>query len=86
MKTFQIPQNPEFKIKEMSKHAPKRVQKNAPGASRPQGGSKLPSESNGMPPGAQKPDTKVKNPEDISKFRKSPHPHNLLSNFSWPYR
>ena len=61
-------------IQQITQNAPKLVQKNAPGASRPQGGSKLPSESNGMHPGAQNPYKHIKNPENTAKSRESPPP------------
>ena len=52
----------------------KLVWENAPGASRPQGGSKLHSESNGMHPGPQDYRKKSTNPQNttkITKIRKS---------------
>ena len=52
------------------------VQKNNQGVLRPQDGSKLRSESNGMPPGAQIPNEKLKKPENTTKTTKI---HSLLS-------
>ena len=55
------PEVQKVKYQKMSK--PEWVQENGPGVSRPQGGSKLHSESNGMPPGAQSVHEKMKNRE-----------------------
>ncbi len=52
----------------------KQVWKGPPGLSTSQDASKLRSESNGMPPGAQNPEKKIKNPQ---KIRKSPHSYPL---------
>ena len=48
------------KVQNNVKHVLKWVQKNAPGVSRAWGGSKLRSESNGMPPGPQNGNKKIK--------------------------
>ena len=55
-----------------SKKCPKRVWKGPPGLSRSQDGSKLRSESNGMPPGPQNPGKKFKNLENTPKIRDFP--------------